>query len=207
MDEPLSNLDAKMREQMRFEIKDLQSQLGITTLYVTHDQEEALALSERMAVLEKGKLHQVGTPTEIYEEPATEFVAGFIGLANFLKGVSKGLDDQGNAKVTIENLGELTLKHSGEIESDEKLLILVRPNDVQVLDPEQTKPESNVFQGVIEKTSYLGEKVDYRIKLDDDLIMRAQMSREKRWNVGDSVNIYLPCNSCKIIQEKSTRDF
>jgi len=102
LDEPLSNLDAKLREEMRFEIKDLQTRLGITAIYVTHDQEEALALSDRVAIMNQGRIEQIGTPEEIYERPRSKFVADFIGLSNFIEGVVSGFDELGRAVITRE---------------------------------------------------------------------------------------------------------
>ena len=105
LDEPLSNLDAKLREEMRFEIRDLIDRLGITAVYVTHDQAEALALSDRVAVMYRGRIEQVGTPDEIYDRPASRFVADFIGLSDFIAGtVSELVAEQGKAVVTAQGL-------------------------------------------------------------------------------------------------------
>src|SRR5512136_1302948 len=103
LDEPLSNLDAKLREEMRFEIRELVSQLGITAVYVTHDQGEALALSDRVAIMNAGRLQQVGTPQEIYEQPRTLFVAGFIGLSDFLEGTVRSVAGD-RARVVVQDL-------------------------------------------------------------------------------------------------------
>ena len=107
MDEPLSNLDAKLRVQMRSVIKKLQRRLGITTIYVTHDQEEALAISDRIAVMKDGNIMQIGTPNEIYAKPQNPFVAGFIGVSNFMDCEAEACED-GTAKVTIQ--GELSIQ-------------------------------------------------------------------------------------------------
>src|SRR5690606_32261447 len=115
LDEPLSNLDAKLREQMRIEIRDIQQRTGITTVFVTHDQDEALSIADVVAVMSAGRVEQVGTPEEIYERPATTFVADFIGRANLLPGsVVKCTDDR--ATVRVEGLGELeaTCPHPAE---------------------------------------------------------------------------------------------
>jgi spermidine/putrescine ABC transporter ATP-binding subunit len=199
MDEPLSNLDAKLREQMRFEIKDLQAHLHITTIYVTHDQEEALALSNRIAIMNQGKIHQVGTPKEIYEEPRTKFVADFIGLANFVKGILTDFDSLGRAIIVSEDVGQLIVPLSRDLRKGEELLVFVRPSDVQLLDLDDEAAEDNAFEGVIEKATYLGDKVDYRVRAGDKLEMRVQVGGMGRFTRGDTVKVYLPVDRCKAI--------
>ncbi len=197
MDEPLSNLDAKLREQMRFEIKDLQAHLNITTIYVTHDQEEALALSNRIAIMNEGKIHQVGTPREIYEEPRTKFVADFIGLANFIKGTLTDFDSLGRTVVVSEDVGQLVVPPSHDLRKGEEILVFVRPSDVELLDLADKTVEHNAFEGLIEKATYLGDKVDYRIKAGNNLEMRVQVGGMGRFARGDTVKVHLPVDRCK----------
>ena len=197
MDEPLSNLDAKLREQMRFEIKDLQAHLNITTIYVTHDQEEALALSNRIAIMNEGKIHQVGTPREIYEEPRTKFVADFIGLANFIKGILTDFDSSGRAVVVSEDVGKLVVPPSRDLRKGEEILVFVRPSDVELLDLADKTVEDNAFEGLIEKATYLGDKVDYRIRAGNNLEMRVQVGGMGRFARGDTVKVHLPVDRCK----------
>lgn len=199
MDEPLSNLDAKLREQMRFEIKDLQAHLNVTTIYVTHDQEEALALSNSIAIMNEGKIHQVGTPREIYEEPRTRFVADFIGLANFIKGILTDLDSLNRALVSSENIGQLIVPLSQDLSKGQKLLVFIRPNDIQLLDPDDETVEDNAFEGTVEKATYLGDKVDYRIRAGKDLELRVQVGGMSRFTTEDKVKVHLPVNRCKAI--------
>jgi spermidine/putrescine ABC transporter ATP-binding subunit len=199
MDEPLSNLDAKLREQMRFEIKDLQAQLNITTVYVTHDQEEALALSNSIAIMNEGKIHQVGTPTEIYEEPRTKFVADFIGLANFIKGVLTGVDSSGRGVVSSEDVGQLMVPASQNLKRGGELLVFIRPNDIRLLDLNDERAEDNAFEGIIEKATYLGDKVDYRIRAGSDLEIRVQVGGMSLYTSGDRVRVHLPVDRCKAI--------
>jgi ABC-type Fe3+/spermidine/putrescine transport system ATPase subunit len=199
MDEPLSNLDAKLREQMRFEIKDLQAQLNITTVYVTHDQEEALALSNSIAIMNEGKIHQVGTPTEIYEEPRTKFVADFIGLANFIRGILTDFDRFGRGVVLSEDVGRLMVPASENLKKGGELWVFVRPNDIRLLDLDDSAVEVNAFEGVIEKATYLGDKVDYRIRAGSDLEIRVQVGEMSRYTKGDKVKVHLPVDRCKAI--------
>ena len=199
MDEPLSNLDAKLREQMRFEIKDLQSQLNLTTVYVTHDQEEALALSDSVAIMNEGKIHQVGTPEEIYDNPRTKFVADFIGLANFIKGRLIEFDSLGRALVSAEDVGHLIAPMSENLKKGEELLALIRSSDIHLLDADDNENMENVFDGLIEKATYLGDKVDYRIIAGDNLEIRVQTGRTSKFRKGEKIKVHVPVESCKTI--------
>ena len=169
LDEPLSNLDAKLREEMRFELKDLQRKLGVTILYVTHDQAEAMAMSDRIAVMDRGRLRQVGTPVEIYRRPVDSFVAGFIGLANFLKFDGVELRE-GRALVRL--FGEVTLECAPPLRRDGgELLLVVRPSDIEMLRERQP----NTVEGVVTRVSFLGDVVDYRVRVGDQEV-RVQAS-------------------------------
>ncbi len=195
LDEPLSNLDAKFREEMRFEIKELQRRLGITAIYVTHDQEEALALSDKIAIMKEGRIHQVGTPEEIFEKPKTIFVATFIGLSNIIEGAVSAIDP-----VTLDigsNL-KLTLLYRKEIKIGEKLRVLIRPNDVEFL-TDEGEEKHNIFEGTIARVTYLGNKMDYLVDLPSRLVIRVQTDLTSRHNPGDKVKVHLPVNKCKIL--------
>lgn len=162
LDEPLSNLDAKLREQMRLEIKELQQRLNITTLYVTHDQTEALAISDLIAVMHEGNVLDVGTPKQIYGKPQTKFTADFIGLTNILEG--KVLGREGGYGKLDTNLGEFYCPIPREIKNGEKVLIFIRPENLGVL---KDKPASqvNVFGGEITTLVFLGELLDCHIQV------------------------------------------
>ena len=151
MDEPLSNLDAKLRVQMRTVIKKLQRRLGITTIYVTHDQEEALAISDRIAVMKDGNIMQIGTPNEIYAKPQNPFVAGFIGVSNFLD-----CDVNGN-KVTIQ--GEMTIEIPVQKEFHGKGKLSARPE--QLFFSESGMPGKILF------STFLGDFIEYEVLLDN----------------------------------------
>jgi len=162
MDEPLSNLDAKLRVQMRTIIKKLQRRLGITTIYVTHDQEEALAISDRIAVMKEGNIMQVGSPDHIYKKPENTFVAGFIGVSNFIECVVRGADpDQ----------AELEIK-GGEILKT-KLRVPYTGNGVISARPEQLFfDESQGIPGTITLSTFLGDFIEYEIELADGRILQ-----------------------------------
>ena len=195
-DEPLSNLDAKLREEMRFEIRDLQRRLNITSIYVTHDQEEALALSDRIAIMNKGRLAQLGTPEEIYERPRSKFVADFIGLANFLPAQVQAVHDgRATVRVGAHTLQVTALPHDT---AGQASLIFVRPGDIQIA---EEQAEENILEGQITKATYLGEKIDYRVRVDETEL-RVQATEGKRLNAGAHVRLYLPPDRARLIGEE-----
>jgi ABC-type Fe3+/spermidine/putrescine transport system ATPase subunit len=196
LDEPLSNLDAKLREEMRFEIRDLIQRLGITAVYVTHDQAEALAIADRVAVMNAGRVEQIGTPDEIYQCPSSRFVADFIGLSNFLQGKVVELTN-GMAVIAAGDL-RLTVRAEEGTLVGQELLVFVRPNDIDLL-PADARSLQNTFVGVVHKLTYLGDKIDYRIALSDAVHIRVQTDGKVRFDAGDNVKVRLPEPHCRII--------
>lgn len=163
MDEPLSNLDAKLRVKMRTDIRQLQKELNITTIYVTHDQEEALAVSDRIAVLNEGVIQQIASPREIYQYPQNQFVANFIGTSNFLEGTCQPEPTGGGQSGIVQLLGtehQLPLRQSYA----GKVVFAVRPEQVQI--SEEPVPGYAV-EGSVSSVSFLGDKVSYLIRLQD----------------------------------------
>lgn len=195
-DEPLSNLDAKLREEMRFEIKELQNRVGITAIYVTHDQEEALALSDRIAIMNAGKVHQVGTPEEIYEQPETAFVADFIGLTNFIPGTLQATGPHGSTIST--SFGALKAFTVPDLPCGEEVLVLIRPNNVQL---SRDGDRDNTWEGTIRKKIYLGDKTDYRLKIGD-FELRAQVGGRAQFQTGEVVKVHLPVGKCNVIKNE-----
>jgi iron(III) transport system ATP-binding protein len=171
LDEPLSNLDALLREQMRFEIAQIHKQSGITTIYVTHDQTEAMVISDRIAVLEKGKMMQLGTPLEIYSKPANKFVAGFMGTTNFIHGKAANVD---NDYVVVTTADGLTITGRGHgLKKGDEVEVAIRPESIRFISPEgvATVPkESNRFEAEVVRASYVGELIDYQLKINNHLI-------------------------------------
>jgi len=188
LDEPLSNLDAKLREEMRFEIKEVVTRLGITAMYVTHDQGEALALSDRVAIMNRGRLEQLGTPEEIYESPRSRFVAEFIGLSNFLDGQVQAVGGP-DMVVTASGLEVSTPALPG-VGQGQKVLLFLRPNEIEILPP-QTPPETNLFAARVEKATYLGDTMDYRLSLGQGVEIRVQSDARHRYQNGDPVRLRL----------------
>jgi spermidine/putrescine ABC transporter ATP-binding subunit len=196
LDEPLSNLDAKLREEMRFEIRDLQRRLGITAIYVTHDQEEALALSDRVAIMNKGRLEQVGTPESIYKQPQSKFVADFIGLSNFIPARVEALEG-GLARIVV-GATRLTVPICYGLSANQAILLFIRPNDIVLTDEETAE---NCLCGTVTKATYLGDRMDYRIRVGDREL-RVQSGEAHRYALGDAVCLHLPANSCRLIAEE-----
>jgi ABC-type Fe3+/spermidine/putrescine transport system ATPase subunit len=196
LDEPLSNLDAKLREEMRFEIRELVSQLEITAVYVTHDQAEALALSDRVAIMNEGRLQQVGTPREIYEQPRTLFVADFIGLSDFFHG--QVVSPMGNrARVQVSGL-EIVVSTVVDVNPGQQVTFYVRPTNVELLGADAASGE-NVFDAQVHKMTYLGEIIDYRIVLSNQVELRAQTDGRTFYEPGSKMKVRLPPERCHVI--------
>nr|WP_066142198.1 ABC transporter ATP-binding protein [Lederbergia lenta] len=189
MDEPLSNLDAKLRLKMRSDIRELQKRLHITTVYVTHDQEEALAVSDRIAVLNNGEIQQIGKPYEIYLRPRNKFVANFIGTTNFLDGelVQRVA---GESVVKVEGV-EYPVSINQSYEG--KVIYSVRPEQIKMKKPE-TKLAGVFLQGMIKETMFLGEKVEYTVELASGKsvsIHEHAISYRDLMNEGEKIEFYI----------------
>jgi len=160
MDEPLSNLDAKLRVSMREEIRRIQKRLGITTIYVTHDQEEAMAVSDRIAILSRGRLEQVGTPAGIYFRPVSRFAAEFMGGSNLLEFPVVAYDPQ-TAMITAE-AGEQNIQLRGERPVGRTITVSIRPEWIRVV-PSSASEDQNVLSGRVVSSTFLGSMVRYRV--------------------------------------------
>lgn len=161
LDEPLSALDANLREEMRVELKNIQRQIGITTVFVTHDQSEALALSDKVVVMSAGNIEQTGAPQEVYRRPKSEFVARFLGNANILAGnvVSTG---SRSAKIEVADLGSITVAQSGVVKNSKVQLVMRAENLLlQAGKPPAKKADSNRFSGTVTAVDYQGQLARY----------------------------------------------
>jgi len=169
LDEPLSNLDAKLRDEMRTELKRLQQRIGVTTLYVTHDQAEALEMSDLIAVINRGRLVQLGTPREIYFNPADAFVAGFMGSPNLLKGVSEGATPDGAiGGVRIEDGRIVACRFPKSIAAGNPVIVSVRPEFIALAAEEAVAPAgTNALVGTVTSSGFLGETTRYRVQTGD----------------------------------------
>jgi ABC-type Fe3+/spermidine/putrescine transport system ATPase subunit len=171
LDEPLSNLDAKIRIQVRAEIRRLQQELRITTIYVTHDQEEALSLSDRVAVMRDGHVLQVGPPKDLYERPRTRFVADFVGTNNLVPGEVQGAGGRDGDLVVSTALGPLRAVASGAVSG--RCVLAVRPENVALGAP--AAGEGNRVNGRVSLVSYLGNTLRYDIQTESGLVLRADI--------------------------------
>ena len=168
LDEPLSNLDAKLREELRLEIKELLQRLSITALYVTHDQAEALAMSDRVAVMFGGKILQEANPRELYLKPNAKFVAQFIGQVNFFEG--KVLPGSSNGMAVVQTAqGDFRCTLPSTIQSGSRALLAVRPESF-VVSAERRSDAVNVLQGKVEKSVFLGDFIDCQIRVGEQIV-------------------------------------
>ncbi|HMB36655.1 MAG TPA: ABC transporter ATP-binding protein [Methylomirabilota bacterium] len=193
LDEPLSNLDAKIRVQVRAEIKKLQRQLGITTIYVTHDQEEALSLSDRVAVMKDGRVQQVGAPKELYERPRTRFVADFVGTNNLVPGQVR--ERAGTSLVVDTALGPLRAVAEGPV--GERCVLAIRPENVAIAAGTEGTGEGNVVHGRVGFVAYLGSALRYDVESASGQVLQADIRdpwHHEPLSVGREVAITFPAS-------------
>ena len=180
LDEPLAALDKKLREQTQFELMNIQDQLGITFVVVTHDQEEAMILSTRIAVMEKGRFEQIGTPKQVYEFPGNRFVADFIGTINMFEGT---VLDQSGERLLVESAAAgstLTARTADPYEKQTAVCIAVRPEKIFISQHEPENDEDTCLQGVIEDFGYFGNLSLYRIRLATGKVVQVSAQNRRR---------------------------
>jgi iron(III) transport system ATP-binding protein len=172
LDEPLSNLDAKLRESMRMELKRLQRDMGVTTVYVTHDQAEALSFSNRIAVMAGGRIVQVGKPRDIYGKPGSQFVADFLGGSNFFDATVVSQDGGGTQLDT--SLGPIWAESSSAHPVGTRMAVCLRPEQIQISGDRPPGPGPNHFEGKLATAAFLGDRVDFMVSVGDvELRVRA----------------------------------
>jgi iron(III) transport system ATP-binding protein len=200
LDEPLSNLDAKLRERLRIEIRDLQRSLGITTLYVTHDQAEALSMSDKVAVMDSGRVSQLGTPREIYQRPLTSFVANFVGTCNFID--SQTITTTQTATTVDAAMGPqlLQVDQGSTGGKGVKVVVAIRPERVLLHPAGQSIGRANVFHGSVESVVYLGERLEATVRSGARRIL-VHAPVEQDVNVGHEVQVELPPDACTIVDD------
>jgi spermidine/putrescine transport system ATP-binding protein len=198
LDEPLGALDAKLRKQLQIELKSLQEEVGITFIYVTHDQEEALTMSDRLAVMSNGRVEQVGTPSEVYEEPRTAYVADFLGVSNLMDAKAQGMDAQGRANV---RLGEFDIAAAqGDIDALGDVKVVIRPERVK-LDEAGTTGENRV-PGMVERVVYVGSIMQVIVHLAPGATLQAWVQNEGEglpYGQGQSVSVHLPSEALRVL--------
>jgi iron(III) transport system ATP-binding protein len=191
LDEPLSNLDAKLRERMRVELKQIQRRTGITFVYVTHDQAEALALSDQVAVMSGGRLQQFGTPSEVYAHPANRMVADFMGLVNFVPGEVRDIRD-GVATVELTPTLAIALK-AGGLAVGERVDVAVRPESIRLSAPTAT---GRGTLAAVANHVFLGNISEYEVTLASGVGLRVQTHPLQQFKIGDQVAIEIDGSQC-----------
>jgi putrescine transport system ATP-binding protein len=194
LDEPLSALDKKLREQTQFELMNIQYQVGITFVFVTHDQDEAMALSTRIAVMNRGQVVQVGTPSEIYEFPQNRFVADFIGTTNLFEGTVDG-NEPGHIVVRSAEAGcDLIVDDVGRFGSGQRVWVALRPEKIRLSKQPMPGGAANQIKGTVWELGYLGNRSTYRIKTETGKMITVFAQNDRRtseWSIDWSDEVYL----------------
>jgi spermidine/putrescine transport system ATP-binding protein len=203
LDEPLGALDAKLRKALQIELKSLQEEIGITFIYVTHDQEEALTMSDRLAVMSNGRVEQVGTPSEVYEEPTTAYVADFLGVSNLMDARAEGGGMSGLATI---RLGEFDLTAAqGDTDAHGDVKITIRPERVRLL-PQGTVGQNHI-PGMVERVVYVGSIMQVIVHLPPGQTVQAwvqNQGEELPFHQGESVAVQLPPDALRVLIDTST---
>ncbi len=203
LDEPLGALDAKLRKQLQVELKALQQQVGITFVYVTHDQEEALTMSDRIAVMSNGRVEQVAAPREVYEEPATTFVADFLGVSNMMDATAHGAGPGGGCRLSV---GDFELEaNQGMTHATGPTKITIRPERVR-LEPQETSGPNRV-PGMVERPVYLGNAVQLIVRLANGDAVQALIQNAGDavpFRQGDPVKVHLPAEALRVLADTGT---
>jgi iron(III) transport system ATP-binding protein len=202
LDEPLSNLDAKLREQMRFEIKALQRRVNITTIYVTHDQSEALAISDQIAVMHGGKLIEVGAPHQLYSRPKRKFTATFLGLTNLIEGRVAELGEDSKPGRIETKRGIFSFIPATGLVKNQSAVISIRPEHIQVY---KQKPEGldNVVEGMVKEAVFMGDAYHCQIAVGD-LLLRVHTHPFLSMSPGEKVYLRLDPQSCNGLAAEDT---
>jgi iron(III) transport system ATP-binding protein len=192
LDEPLSNLDALLREQMRSELRRLQKEVGITTIYVTHDQAEALALSDRIAIMHNGAIVQIGAPRQIYDQPRNAFVATFIGRSNLLPGKLLSRDQQGAQALIATALGPILCKAGNTVGEHAPSAALIRPEHVilKKLGDHAVDTKVNWYRGRVVQIAFLGEATECIVQIGDVTILARGIAGQ--YNATDELDVFFP---------------
>jgi iron(III) transport system ATP-binding protein len=199
LDEPLSNLDAKLRDAMRTELKRLQRELSLTTVYVTHDQSEALALSHEIAVMNDGRVIQVGTPRQIYETPSNKFVADFVGSTNFIGGTVTAVDGTSGRCIVSSAFGDLKAHAAEGVAKSATVILSVRPEDVELSEAEPPAADGdNICRAVVHSKDFLGEYLDFHVKVGD-VVLQARAHPSLRTPIGDPIFVRMKSEKCVAI--------
>jgi spermidine/putrescine transport system ATP-binding protein len=206
LDEPLGALDAKLRKLLQVELKALQERIGITFLYVTHDQEEALTMSDRLAVMDQGRIRQVGSPREVYESPEHAFVADFLGAANLLDADASGVDRDGLIRVRVEDV-ELRASAAGR-ELNGPVKLVIRPERVGLEAGDVAAAGDNRLRGVVERSVFQGAVTQVLVHLPGNRrvqVLVPNQGRQALWPNGTDVHVHLPAAALRALPVERTQ--
>jgi len=200
LDEPLSSIDAKLRAEMCFELKRLQETLGVTTVYVTHDQQEALAMAGVVAVMSEGRIVQTGDPRVVYEQPSSRFVAEFIGDANLIEGV---VDERRNGACIVRTAeGLLAAAHGPDMPAGTPVVMVVRAEQLRLVPASHSPPAPNSWPGIVHMPVYRGDSVDHEVAVGD-LRLRVRTEPALAAAPGAQVTVTLPVDACVLLRRGS----
>ncbi|SNR54486.1 ABC transporter ATP-binding protein [Halorubrum vacuolatum] len=201
LDEPLASLDKKLREQMQVELRRIQEEVGITTVFVTHNQEEALTMSDRIAVMNDGQFEQVGAPGEVYNEPATRFVADFLGTANLFDGSVTGVE---NGYATVD-CGDIVIRAQNDgVGTGRSVSVVIRPERLTIDDGSAAVDGAgiaNTFEGIVQFKRHLGSSVEYHLETEEGrkLIFVRRSGTDER-SAGDQLSVRVNAADCRIVE-------
>jgi iron(III) transport system ATP-binding protein len=198
LDEPFSNLDAKLRERARSWVKDLQRTLGLTTVFVTHDQDEALSMSDRVAVMDRGRVQQIGTPEDVYRRPANRFVAEFVGRVNLLEGVVAGYDGAAVVVAVDGSATPLAVAAPDATAVSGPVTLAFRPEAVTLLPAESTTNGTNTWEGDVHGVAFLGDHYEYDVHVGSLPLTVQSMERVP----GDRIKVHIPRDACSILADE-----
>jgi iron(III) transport system ATP-binding protein len=197
LDEPFSNLDAKLRERARSWVKDLQHRLGLTTIFVTHDQDEALSMSDRVVVMDLGVVQQVGTPEEVYRSPASRFVAAFVGRVNLLEGVVATADSRGVVVDVANSAHRLVLGPGNRVSASSKVTVAIRPEAIRLLEAGDTSLNgTSTWDASVHAVSFLGDHYEYELRAGSV----ALAAQSPRLVAGERLKVHIPPDACSLVE-------
>jgi iron(III) transport system ATP-binding protein len=198
LDEPFSNLDAKLRERARSWVKELQRNLGLTTVFVTHDQDEALSMSDRVVVMNRGVVQQIGTPEDIYRRPANRFVAEFVGRVNLVEGVVTGHDGATVVVAVDGSSRRLSVAAHGAVSVSGSVTLAFRPEAVTLLPPDSTTNGNNTWEGDVHDVAFLGDHYEYDVHVGT-LPLTVQSGQRVP---GDRIKVHIPQDALSILADE-----
>ena len=204
LDEPLSNLDAKLRVDVRTELRQIQQKLGITTIYVTHDQDEALSMSDIIAVMRSGHIEQIGSPWEIYFRPANRFVADFVGTVNFL--TARIVSAEGGTVAADHNGMLLQIPTEVPVEPSETVTLVVRPECIRLAEPGKSVPEGKSLEGQIENYSFLGRMIRYWVRVGEEQFIIDDANVDLSGARSGAVQLCLDTRKLHILKDGGSHD-